>query len=257
MNPEDLERRLFRAARAERAPAHLRRGILGEAEQRSLRPAAAAERKHPWLFLGAFGAAAALAAGVALWIQRAPSESSTPRITAERLPATVSEAPPVASLEVPVQDPTAAPRPSAAVPNPERPLPSAAPKPATRELPEQLALLREARSALRAGSGDRALRLLEEYDRQPNRVDMIAEATLLRIEALASQGQRERAAALAERFVKTHPASPLVDRARSFTTAPEPADNRETGEPSPASAGIDPEDSKGEDGPTGKGEHEK
>jgi len=43
-----------------------------------------------------------------------------------------------------------------------------------------------------------------------------AEATLLRIQALARAGNAQAASTLAQRFVEQNPDSPLVDRARSF-----------------------------------------
>ena len=60
--------------------------------------------------------------------------------------------------------------------------------------------------------------MLDEYAAGSNSVDMSAEATLLRIEALQAAGQREQAKALAERFVARAPDNPLADRARALTS---------------------------------------
>ena len=43
-----------------------------------------------------------------------------------------------------------------------------------------------------------------------------AEASLLRIEALAASGRRDEAARLARKFAVDHPNSPLIDRALAF-----------------------------------------
>jgi outer membrane protein assembly factor BamD (BamD/ComL family) len=76
----------------------------------------------------------------------------------------------------------------------------------------------EIRSALRSGAAERALLLLDRYDQHRTNPALDAEAALLRIETLSRLGQRERAAELAERFVREHPHDALADRARRFSS---------------------------------------
>lgn len=83
-------------------------------------------------------------------------------------------------------------------------------------LGSQLEQIKMARTALRAGDHRRALELLEAYRAQPAGAAMAAEASLLRIEALAASGQREVAARAARQFASDFPNSPLIDRALSY-----------------------------------------
>lgn len=94
----------------------------------------------------------------------------------------------------------------------------AAERAAPSSLSDQLAQLQRARSALRSGQAAHALELLDTYQGQLDGQTFGAEATLLRIEALAATGQRERAAELARRFLHDYPNSPLVDRAQSLAS---------------------------------------
>ena len=92
-----------------------------------------------------------------------------------------------------------------------------APKlPATLE--HELTALRSARAALRSGDTQQALRELDHYEQALGERQLVAEAALLRIEALAASGRTDAAVALARRFVSERPNSPLVDRAQSFAT---------------------------------------
>jgi hypothetical protein len=87
-------------------------------------------------------------------------------------------------------------------------------------LTEELALLRDARAALRSHDAHRALELIERHAAARTGDRLLAEATLLRIEALAALGRRDEASALAERFVRDNPHSALSDRATSFIANP-------------------------------------
>jgi hypothetical protein len=87
-------------------------------------------------------------------------------------------------------------------------------------LGQQLEQIKEARAALRAGDHRRALALLEAYRARPAGAEMAAEASLLRIEALAASGQREAAAQAARQFASDFPNSPLIDRALSYAASP-------------------------------------
>jgi hypothetical protein len=69
---------------------------------------------------------------------------------------------------------------------------------------------------LRAGDHQRTLELIDAYRASPTAGELGAEASLLRIEALALSGQREAAAREARQFAADYPNSPLIDRALSF-----------------------------------------
>ncbi len=81
---------------------------------------------------------------------------------------------------------------------------------------EEIALLDQARSALAGGDGKGALRHLATYSQRFPRGELSAEATLLRIEALAATGQRQAAESLARRYLATHPNSPHAKRLESL-----------------------------------------
>jgi hypothetical protein len=89
-----------------------------------------------------------------------------------------------------------------------------APPPAS--LPDEIAALDRARTALSSGDVQGALGVLDDYDRVLHGTRLTAEATLLRIDALARSGRTAEASALAVRFVEANPSSALADRARAF-----------------------------------------
>lgn len=90
----------------------------------------------------------------------------------------------------------------------------AEPPPAS--LPEEIAALDRARTALSSGDVPGALRMLDDYERVLRGTRLTAEATMLRIDALARSGRTAEASALAARFVEANPSSALADRARAF-----------------------------------------
>jgi hypothetical protein len=207
---DERSRELFAAARSERASS--------DARARALR-AALAVGKPRGKVLSRWLAYAAVAASVAALAGLARHPVATAPIGRELVPAAVAtvERQPIATTarsgEVPPL--TMAPKP------PVRRRPVEIPR-ATPTLTEELAVLERARVALESGSSDRALDELERYERTLHGTKLRAEATLLRIQALAAAGRRNDARALAERFVAENPGSPLVDRARSFMTPAEP-----------------------------------
>jgi hypothetical protein len=209
---DQLGARLFQAARREPLPdGGLERALL------AARAELAARRSKPTLLSRPvrwtlFAAAAALAAGVALFARH---EEPTDHISAE--PASTllhphdSQAPTASAIAL-----TAAPGPAPSVK--AAPIFSAlAPAhSAQASLSDELGALKRASSALNAGDTSGALSALDQYDHVLKGTKMRAEATLLRIETLARAGQTGAASELAQRFVAQNPESPLVDRARSF-----------------------------------------
>jgi hypothetical protein len=89
------------------------------------------------------------------------------------------------------------------------------------DIADQIALLDAARAALAAGSAERALVNLEQYQRRYPAGSFRPEATALRIEGLVKLGRTGEARALADRFLADHRGGPLADRvAREVGVAP-------------------------------------
>ncbi len=206
---DQLGRELFRAAREEPMPdGALERALQAARAEHSV-PVARLARPAKWSL---FGAAAALAAAVALFASR---HDGSERISAEPS-STLMHGAQKAAPSAPVLAPTpvtsavgsATPVPSLSAPAPVRSAPVS--------LSDELDALKVASSALAAGDSSGALAALDRYDRVLKGKKMRAEATLLRIEALSRSGQVGAASALAQQFVDKNPESPLVDRARSF-----------------------------------------
>ncbi len=84
----------------------------------------------------------------------------------------------------------------------------------------QLAALSAVRAALAGGDPLRALALLDEFDRRNRLSHLTEEATVLRVDALVDAGRVAEAAALANAFLSTHPASVYGERVRSKVKSP-------------------------------------
>lgn len=106
-----------------------------------------------------------------------------------------------------------------AAPDDER----AAAPPSTPTLSNELGALKQIRQALRNGDGSAALALLDRYDGGEYGSSLALEASVLRVEALDAVGRRADAEALARRFVRANPDSPLAERAQRFIDRTEPA----------------------------------
>lgn len=176
--------------------------------------------------------------------ERAPAEALAPR---EALPgaAEPSEShrplpePPAAPVETRVSPTEGAPRSPAASTvgrdGPRReatpPMPeddgAAAPTSAsTPTLSKELGAIKQIRQALRNRDGSAALALLERYDSGEYGSSLSLEASVLRVEALDAVGRRAEAEALARRFVRDNPDSPLAERAQRFLDRTDPARRR-------------------------------
>ena len=225
---DDLERELFQAASSEEPSPALRQRIHQQLNEFAGKPTPKRPNflsRNASVLVAGFWGAAALAAMALLMLKRPGDEEGVTTVEAERLPppATAPAKPP---LEEP---PVVEPRVVASV---ERVQPQQRPVRAPRSLAEQLEVLGQARAALRAGNGGRALTLLDEYAQRKNSVDMNAEAMLLRIEALQAVGQRDQANRLAQQLIKRYPDNPLADRARALvrTSGNENGNGNGTGE---------------------------
>jgi hypothetical protein len=157
-------------------------------------------------------AAAALAAAVGVALMASRGGNSSPRTTLLPEPLAVP-APTRASLP-----PAAPPAPASVA---KRPKTGVVPQPSVRARPslaEETAALDGVQRELERGDDARALELLDRYERGGSANRMSAEATLLRIEALARAGRRSDADALARSFIAKNPGNPLVDRARAIVS---------------------------------------
>jgi outer membrane protein assembly factor BamD (BamD/ComL family) len=106
------------------------------------------------------------------------------------------------------------------VPHDKTPAPTpTAPSVAPLTLEEETSALEKVRDELRSGKPGTALGALDDYERAARNKHLSAEATLLKIQALAASGRASAASVLAERFVNAYPHSPLVDRARRYLVA--------------------------------------
>jgi hypothetical protein len=83
-------------------------------------------------------------------------------------------------------------------------------------LADQIGMIDRARRSVASHDPNGALVALDDYQRQFPRGALAPEAAVLRIEALAQQGDRSRATVLARKFLAAHPKSPQAARLRSL-----------------------------------------
>jgi hypothetical protein len=240
---DDVASALFAAARKERATADVRERVLaamsspttdvvaGPGPESSSSTAAPAPVPVPVPVPRRYGVALALAAalaaltGLAVFVR---SRAEPVFAIGPERSAHVDESSPVPSLSKTAEEPSPEPvAPAPLLDKPARPRVTQRlahdgataqkvelPPPAS--LPDEIASLDRARTALSSGDVSGALRVLDDYDRVLRGTRLTAEATLLRIDALARSGRAAEASALAARFVEANPASALADRARAF-----------------------------------------
>jgi len=83
--------------------------------------------------------------------------------------------------------------------------------PAQSPLADEIAAIDDAKTTLAGGAPVSALRKLDAYDSAFPHGTLGAEASALRIEALARSGRTEEARDALRRFRESHPASPLLE----------------------------------------------
>ena len=211
---DQLGARLFDAARTDLPPAGAEQRLLAAAlrEVRDGEQAAPSALRRG-LTMGVVASAVLIAAGVALQITRQKpadpisAEPSVAHSATSKAPVVADSAPTARAQPVPSSAS------SIVKPQLAAALPSAS---ASATLSDELAALKVASTALGAGDARAALAALDRYDHVLKGSKLRAEATLLRIQALARAGNASAASTLAQDFVDRNPDSPLVDRARSF-----------------------------------------
>jgi hypothetical protein len=220
MTPDPLDRwaeSLFENAARERPSAEVRQRAL----ERSL--AVSGNDSRVAFALGAVALLAA--AGVAFVVLPLGPDAEEASILPEQARSAARRAPSVASSNQGLPAPTAE---QPVVPPAPNALPSAPAKsrslqaatvPSTLE--QELALLERARARLSAGDSAAALSELDRYAGQRGG-RLVAEATLLRLQALTRAGRAAEASRIARKFVADNPNDPLAERARSFIQAPAP-----------------------------------
>jgi hypothetical protein len=153
----------------------------------------------------------------------AKTEAKAPIVAmAESAPSAIAPAAaPVPATPERTSEPMEPAAPSAEAPSEPAPAPHPTPAPSSlkRSTAEQLSLVDAARVALAKNDTAQALGTLDDLDRRFPRGEFAEEAAVLRIEALVGSGnadQRERAQALAARFLTAHPKSAYAKRVRSI-----------------------------------------
>jgi hypothetical protein len=207
-----LERTLLGAMAAERPPLHLHRKMrlgLGLAGVGTTAKVAAASVGH--IALAAIVVAGVVAGGVALVRREGGAPAPAAPAATVRAPAVTArtpEAAPAAPVTNGATDTNKA-RVVRREPAARRTAETVA---TNHNLREEIRLLDDARSAIRGGTMEYALRVLANYEQRFPRGQFRQEMQVLRMEALKRTGENERAEALAKRFLAEHPKSPHRER---------------------------------------------
>lgn len=218
-SPSELESALLQVGREYRAPANTHTktlaalGLVGSSALLAKSSAAASFWSLKSLIVG--GAVVGVVATSAIVV----TSNSRPQEPAPALVADASSAEePTTQAATPLPTEASAPE---AEPEPEPVASETAtgPAPSTKtaraaSITEELQAIDAARSAVAAGDGARALKLLDDHARRFPRGRLHLEAEVLRIEALARSGNRAAATTRARAFVKRHPNSVFTPRVR-------------------------------------------
>ena len=217
----DFERELLRAGQSDTMSAESRRAILGALGVGGTLVAAgtiaagikASSGKGLLTALGIGGISAIGAVGVWAGLNLSePTKVAAPKVEPRSLPrALVTDAKPKPEVVPPVEVVT----PDALEPSKEPSAPRAA-NTASDPLSLELSAIESARAALARRDYARALRLLDDYRKRFPKANLMAEATVLRIEALAASGEKQAAARLGKAFLARDPNGPYARRVRSL-----------------------------------------
>ena len=222
----EFERQVLLSGRGDAMPATSGRAILAALGLTT--PVAAAGAVATGAKLALVKAAVAIigvgaAGGFALWQSEHWFEESTPplvvstpveapapvipRSTIDPLPTTTEEP----EKSEPTKQPAQAPR--------QRVIAKVDAVPPVDTLPLELEAIDAARGALARGDHATATRLLDRYAARFPKPRLGAEATMLRIETLAAQGDKKSAARLGRSFLARNPNGPYARRVRSLIGA--------------------------------------
>jgi hypothetical protein len=89
----------------------------------------------------------------------------------------------------------------------------------TTSFAEEIASFDRARAALDAGDADRAIALVETYEKRFPAGTFVQEAEVLRVQALTRKGDSAGARRVGQRFLAAHPTSPHAARIRAILDA--------------------------------------
>jgi hypothetical protein len=179
---------------------------------------AASKMAAKWLILGAIGVAggAAITFAVRRPVHEAPPSAArpagAPRVenpAARDVPALAGEGAPAPKAETAASE-------QAAVPAAQERSADGTPRASAPSIAREIAALDVARRLLGSGNARGALGALDDYEAQVKTGMLRQEATLLRIEALATAGDMGAARRLAHRFLQNHPHSPHENRVRAL-----------------------------------------
>jgi hypothetical protein len=143
-----------------------------------------------------------------------PTGVSEPPIAAAPAATAIAIAPATATAIAPVAATATATATATAIATPTT-IATEAPLPAVSPLDAEIALLRDARAALRGGDPGRALALLDEHDHLYPAGALAEDASAQRIYVLCALGRTGEAHPLAGRFLAAHPASPHAASVRA------------------------------------------
>jgi hypothetical protein len=212
-----LERRLLEAARHDSVPEALRArmaeglGLHVAATTPSAAVGAASKLGAPLFAKAGLWGALAVVVGVMGWRAAQPAERDAAAVSPGGPNPIASPSPIATPIPIPIPIPTTVP--SASTTALDRPTVA---RPSARvddsALRAEVALLDQARFALREDQGARALRLLDQHRQRFAQGILAPEAAALRIEALVQQGSYARAEALSQRFASAYPSHPLRER---------------------------------------------
>lgn len=195
--------------------------LLGSIDAMPDAPPASAKTASKTSLLLAGAALVASVGAATLLVRETPSQRA-PMVAADvRAPENVTEAPtPAPALtSTHVADLPDAPTP-ASTPGPRTPStpPAASASTSVRAAEQEFEIVVAARRALTAGDHARCLSLVAGYDREFAGGQFALEASVMRIEATAASGSRDRAASLARELLAREPKNPYEARLRSLLT---------------------------------------
>jgi len=161
------------------------------------------------------GAALIASVGAATVLSRGTPAQPDPSLATEaRAPGSTTDPPAPALTTTHVADLPDAPMP-ASTPGPR----TSSTRPAASAVAgQEFEIVVAARRALTAGDHERCLSLVARYDREFSGGQFALEASVMRIEATAASGSRDRAATLARELLAREPKNPYEARLRSLLT---------------------------------------